>query len=278
MCSLSLPTQGCDAFPRAQHRAPCSCHRNHVEIVTFECKTWPSISNPQGGRSTSWSLPETEHQLSSAAGAGGPALACPPAKEPAVVSACQLLPCHRTGQSKHHTMQIYNKKWSRGQTQCPPGGRKCGDKTFSFFFFSPFFLEGRINVFWLLTVKYSSGKGANPGTGFCRYRSLCTLKWIVTFGNLTPSQTVGSGKTVWDGNSHFSHFLTLQSLGRVQNPGDRSGSETQGKCCSRVGKLEGKGGVGSSFSIPVPRSSPESWWCREDLERVKSFACGMSQM
>lgn len=44
MCSLSLPTQGCDAFPRAQHRAPCSCHRNHVEIVTFECKTWPSTS------------------------------------------------------------------------------------------------------------------------------------------------------------------------------------------------------------------------------------------
>lgn len=195
MCSLSLPTQGCDAFPQAQHRAPCSA--TSAEIATCEHETRPSTSQtlregvppPEASQRLSISSPVLQ-------GAGGPALACPPAKEPAAVSACQLLPCHCTGQSKHHTMQIYNKKWSRGQTQSPPGGRKCGDKTFSFFFFSPFFLEGRRNVFWLLAVKYSSGEGANPGTGFCRYRSLCTLKWIVTFGNLTPSQTLGSGKTV----------------------------------------------------------------------------------
>lgn len=50
------------------------------------------------------------------------------------------------------------------------------------------------------------------------------------------------------------------------------------ECFSRAGKLEGKGGVGSRFSISVPTPSPESWWSRRALGRVKAPAHGMSQI
>lgn len=106
--------------------------------------------------------------------------------------------------------------------QCPPGGRKYEDKAFFFFsiffflfFSSPFFsLEGRRNISWLFSIKYSAGKEEETilGIGFSRYRSLYSLKWILTSGNLAPSQRVGSGNTLRDGKRHFHLFSVLPSL------------------------------------------------------------------
>lgn len=47
---------------------------------------------------------------------------------------------------------------------------------------------------------------------------------------------------------------------------------------SRAGKLEGKVGVRSRFPISVPTPSPESWWSRRALRRVKAPAHDMSQI
>jgi len=175
--------------------------------MPLECKLQPSTSQ----RCKSWrrllcllkTLKDQGPSISAPHAAGcreDLAPTRPPAKELDAVPPCQPLPRRLTGQSKHHTMQIYNKKQSRGQTQCPPGGSKCGDKTFPPppLRSSSSFLEGRRNVSWLLTMKYSTGKGEGEGlgTGFSRYRSLCTLKWILTFDNLASSQRAGSGKTV----------------------------------------------------------------------------------
>lgn len=171
----------------------------NAEIATFECKKQPSISQtledgvppPAASQSPSISSPMPR-------GAGRtlplPVLqqrsqswcwhaSCCPATTPAKAN---ITPCKfitKSGaEAKHNALLV--------------GGSVETRLFFSPFFFSPF-LEGRRNVSWLLTVKYSSGKGkgANPGTGFCRYRSLCTLKWIVTFVNLTSSQRAGPGKT-----------------------------------------------------------------------------------
>ena len=105
--------------------------------MPLECKLQPSTSQ----RCKSWrrllcllkTLKDQGPSISAPHAAGcreDLAPTRPPAKELDAVPPCQPLPRRLTGQSKHHTMQIYNKKQSRGQTQCPPGGSKCGDKTF----------------------------------------------------------------------------------------------------------------------------------------------------
>lgn len=199
------------SFLQARHWALCSHHQRAATLKPCHLGHPPHPSTPKPPRTRGWA--------SLLRAPLGNSRTLPLAKEPATAppAKANIMPCKwitkSRAEAKHNTLLV---------------GVSVETRLFFFFFlfsfffpffFFPFFLEGRRNISWLLSVKYSAGEGeeVSLGTGFSRYRSLHTLKWILTFGNLAPSQRTGSGKTVWEGKRHFCLFSVLQSLAGLKS-------------------------------------------------------------